>query len=265
MYRRIHLFSTFVLLAVSLGLMAASCDAGDAGDGGPADPTSSGSADDPAAEPTGFAIADDAAADPGLGGDADSADTGSDDVALPGDPPAECDDATTGDDHATTDDRGATTDDPAASTDASDAGGATDEPTDPTPEDDGAATDEPTDPIPEDDGDTTDEPAPVSLGDCDNGPDLDALDAAQDSMSDTMGSCAIECLLTGGSCAAECSATKLGISAACGACFGEMILCTTSSCALVCLDATSEACTTCQVNSCFPEFETCAGIDVPGA
>ena len=104
-----------------------------------------------------------------------------------------------------------------------------------------------------------------SAGACDNPADRGRLRAIESEIPDAMGTCAFECIVTGGTCAAECSERELEISSECATCFGDMIACTTASCALNCLTPDSPQCLECQEENCFPGFETCAGLDVPGS
>ena len=105
----------------------------------------------------------------------------------------------------------------------------------------------------------------TSAGACDNPTDRESMTAVEDEIAEAMATCAIECLMGGeDTCQATCAQRELSISVACAACFGDMINCTTSRCALVCMNPDSPDCLPCQEENCIPAFNSCSGIDVPG-
>jgi hypothetical protein len=102
----------------------------------------------------------------------------------------------------------------------------------------------------------------ASAGACDNEADTAVLAGAED-LEGIIGNCAFSCISTGAPCATECVQRDVGTSAECSACFGAVIGCTLTNCALQCLDAGSAGCTTCRDTNCTPAFEECAGIAQP--
>jgi hypothetical protein len=105
--------------------------------------------------------------------------------------------------------------------------------------------------------------ADASAGACDNGTDSATFASIQSTLEAKIQTCAFECLGQGATCAATCVQRETALSAACSACFGEVIACTITNCALQCLDANSQGCTTCRDTNCTPAFEACAGIEQP--
>jgi len=106
-------------------------------------------------------------------------------------------------------------------------------------------------------------PTPEGKGGCDNQTDIELLYAWED-INGVMMTCAIQCA-GDEACATTCVEDASGISEPCAGCFGAMIACTLEKCFLKCLDAESEACTTCQDAECLGPFEECAGLAVPGS
>lgn len=96
---------------------------------------------------------------------------------------------------------------------------------------------------------------------CTNDEDTAALDAAAETLADTIGECAFMCLGGGAPCAADCMETEVGVTTGCASCFGQIIACTIMNCAGQCFDATSPACAECREANCNPAFVACAGID----
>ena len=111
--------------------------------------------------------------------------------------------------------------------------------------------------------DTTTPDTAESAGACDNQGDFDTLAGLQSTLESKIQTCAFSCLGQGASCAATCIENETELSTACSACFGEVIACTISNCALQCIDASSAGCTTCRDTNCTPAFEACAGIEQP--
>lgn len=103
----------------------------------------------------------------------------------------------------------------------------------------------------------------TSAGACDNQTDFDTLASVQSTLESKIQTCAFSCLGQGASCAATCIERETDLSTACSACFGEIIACTITNCALQCIDASSQGCTTCRDTNCTPAFEACAGIEQP--
>lgn len=103
----------------------------------------------------------------------------------------------------------------------------------------------------------------TSAGACDNQTDFDTLASVQSTLESKIQTCAFSCLGQGASCAATCIERETDLSTACSACFGEIIACTITNCALQCIDASSQNCTTCRDTNCTPAFEACAGIEQP--
>lgn len=110
--------------------------------------------------------------------------------------------------------------------------------------------------------DTTPE-TDASAGACDNTGDFNTLAGLQSTLESKIQTCAFSCLGQGAACAATCIERETALSTGCSACFGEIIACTISNCALQCLDASSQGCTTCRDTNCTPAFEACAGIEQP--
>lgn len=103
----------------------------------------------------------------------------------------------------------------------------------------------------------------TSAGACDNNTDFTTLAGLQSTLESKIQTCAFSCLGQGAACAATCIERETSLSTGCSACFGEIIACTISNCALQCLDASSQGCTTCRDTNCTPAFEACAGIEQP--
>lgn len=103
----------------------------------------------------------------------------------------------------------------------------------------------------------------ASAGACDNTGDFNTLAGLQSTLESKIQTCAFSCLGQGASCAATCIERETSLSTGCSACFGEIIACTITNCALQCLDASSQGCTTCRDTNCTPAFEACAGIEQP--
>ncbi len=106
-------------------------------------------------------------------------------------------------------------------------------------------------------------PDTTSAGACDNTADNTTLASVQATLEAKIQTCAFECLGQGAGCATTCIQRETALSSGCATCFGEVIACTISNCALQCLDASSAGCTTCRDDKCTPAFETCAGIVQP--
>ncbi len=133
------------------------------------------------------------------------------------------------------------------------------------PAEDTAAAPEDTAP-PEEDTATPPEDTTPSRGACDNAEDLPRFtDAA--TIEGHVSGCVTQCLTSGqlnATCYSGCMQTRAGFSAGCSACFGEVMQCTVTNCALQCFDASSAGCTSCRDTKCTPAFETCAGVSNPG-
>jgi hypothetical protein len=114
-----------------------------------------------------------------------------------------------------------------------------------------------------DTADTAMPDADPPAGACDNQGDFDTLASLQSTLESKIQTCAFSCLGQGASCAATCIENETELSTACSACFGEVISCTITNCALQCIDANSAGCTTCRDTNCTPAFEACAGIEQP--
>jgi len=109
--------------------------------------------------------------------------------------------------------------------------------------------------------DTT--PDTTSAGACDNTADNTTLAGVQATLETKIETCAFECLGQGAACSTTCIQRETSLSSGCATCFGEVIACTITNCALQCLNASSAGCTTCRDTNCTPAFETCAGIVQP--
>jgi hypothetical protein len=100
----------------------------------------------------------------------------------------------------------------------------------------------------------------ASAGACDNEDDTAALEASEATLSDSITSCVFMCFGQDEACNSNCIQGETGVSDGCAACFGTLLSCTVSNCALQCIDANGQACADCRAQNCDPAFTECAGI-----
>lgn len=104
-----------------------------------------------------------------------------------------------------------------------------------------------------------------AAGQCEPIPPSDACVAEPDvailctvDVTEATSDCVIGCALQPAGCA-NCVAAATGLSGACAGCYGAVLQCAVSACALQCFDASSPGCQACLAASCTPALEACAG------
>ncbi len=102
----------------------------------------------------------------------------------------------------------------------------------------------------------------VNAGAC--GADLSILTSMLDTITETTGSCGVDCALNEdiSMCGGDCVVEATGISAECGVCFGDLIECSVTMCAADCAgDPGSEDCGSClETMGCNAGYTACAGF-----
>jgi hypothetical protein len=119
---------------------------------------------------------------------------------------------------------------------------------------------------PEDTATPPEDTATPSAGACDNAADLAAFETAG-AIDGHVSACVSQCLTSGqlnATCYSGCVQQRTGLSAPCSACFGQVMQCTVTNCALRCLNPASADCTACRDEKCTPAFTECAGVTNPG-
>lgn len=102
----------------------------------------------------------------------------------------------------------------------------------------------------------------ATAGACANPDDHAWLASHYTRLGDVSKDCAFECLTDDAACAAACVREATGLGAACSDCFGALVDCTVSNCALRCIVASSDMCIECRAEHCDRAFVRCAGVEI---
>lgn len=97
-------------------------------------------------------------------------------------------------------------------------------------------------------------------GGCGNVEDLLIFFNSKTTMKGDIQKCIIECITGGKQCVVDCIHDQVGLSVPCSRCWGEEATCTLKNCILPCTIPTSNSCTTCSRERCFPGCVTCSGV-----
>ncbi len=112
---------------------------------------------------------------------------------------------------------------------------------------------------------TPDPSAPQRIGDgaCTNGRDEDTLRAGGIDAYALLEQCGVMCFGQDVQCIVGCVTQALPLTPDCSRCFGDLVGCMATFCAIPCAFEDESDCEDCRRQACDGAFETCAGLRVP--